>query len=385
MRRVQRRQLLVVSAWYPDDRWPWRGVFVREQVRALAAAGHEVTVMVPERAGYAKAVIGDARIDEESGVTILRCATRWAGLRGASTAAMAVTLRVALARLLRYGRRPEIIHAHVFSAGALAVPLAHAVGAPLVVSEHYSGIARGTVSDWDALVARWTYGRADLVTPVSHDLRARIEGRGWGRHFEVVPNGVDTTIFRPGPAHPQRDEPRLLLVGGLTPVKGVPVALAAVAGAPRRIRLDVVGDGPARVEYEALSQALEVDDRVHFHGDQPREHVAELMRAADLYLLTSEWENLPTVVLESLCTGLPVVASDVGGVAEAVGPDDGLLVERGNPGLFSIAIDTALRRAWDRAAIARRAAARFGLDRIRARWEDIYWRLITQRRRGARS
>jgi glycosyltransferase involved in cell wall biosynthesis len=149
--------------------------------------------------------------------------------------------------------------------------------------------------------------------------------------------------------------------------------------------LDVVGDGPARVEYEALSQALGVDDRVHFHGDQPREHVAELMRAADLYLLTSEWENLPTVVLESLCTGLPVVASDVGGVAEAVGPDDGLLVERGNPGLFSIAIDTALRRAWDRAAIARRAAARFGLDRIRARWEDIYWRLITQRRRGARS
>jgi glycosyltransferase involved in cell wall biosynthesis len=99
----------------------------------------------------------------------------------------------------------------------------------------------------------------------------------------------------------------------------------------------VVGDGPERARLERLGGA-------RFLGAQPRAAVLELLRAADASLLPSTWENFPHAVVESLAVGTPVIATDVGGVAEVVRDgENGLLVAPGDAG----ALAAAIRRAFD--------------------------------------
>lgn len=80
--------------------------------------------------------------------------------------------------------------------------------------------------------------------------------------------------------------------------------------------LDLVGDGPTRFQIEALAASLKISDRVYFHGF--RSDVASYLAAAQLFVLASKWEGFPRSILEAMRAGLPVVASDVGGVHESV-------------------------------------------------------------------
>ena len=316
------------------------------------------------------------QIAREEGALVVRLRIRWHGIPALSRALATLGLRAGLRRARRAGARPELVHAHVFSAGALALPLARCLRVPLVVSEHDSRLGGGALSWREERVARAVFQAADLVAPVSDDLRRRIEARGIAASFEVVPNVIDTTVFQPPADRREGGPPRLLLVGGLIPVKGLPTALEALTRVAADLTLDVVGDGPERLAYEALASRLGLKGRVRFHGERPREAVAELMRGADLYVLSSEWENLPTVVLESLCCGLPVVATRVGGVPEVLTAQDGVLVETGDPAALARAIEHALERTWDRSAIASRGAARFGAEAVIERWEAIYQRVL---------
>ena len=142
-------------------------------------------------------------------------------------------------------------------------------------------------------------------------------------------------------------ERRLLFVGGLTPVKGVPDLLAALAILNQRRRdwrLDVVGDGPQRGEYAALAAHLGLIDQVSFHGFQPKSVVAAFMRQANFLLLPSLWENAPCVIIEAMASGLPVIASHVGGIPETVTEEVGILTPPNDPALLAAALAKALQQ-----------------------------------------
>jgi len=102
--------------------------------------------------------------------------------------------------------------------------------------------------------------------------------------------------------------------------------------------------------------------------------VAELMREADLFVLSSLHENLPVVLIEAQASGLPAVATRVGGVPELVDDDAGVLVEAADPGALAEAIAHALegREGFDADALAGRAAERFGFEAVVGRWSDLY-------------
>src|SRR5262249_40629294 len=150
-----------------------------------------------------------------------------------------------------------------------------------------------------------------FVLPVSTDLRNSLAALAPSARFRVVPNAVDTELFSPGNGRGGNDPPRLLTVGLLdTERKGLDILLQAVARVQetnRAFRLDIVGEGGLRPDYEALAGRLGLDPFVTFHGFRPKDEVAELMRQADLFVLGSRFENNPCVVIEAMATGLPVV------------------------------------------------------------------------------
>src|SRR5262249_26780374 len=120
--------------------------------------------------------------------------------------------------------------------------------------------------------------------------------------------------------------PTLVYAGRLVPQKSLDTALGAVRRTAD-VRLLLAGEGAERDRLRRRSAELGLDGRVRFLGPLPRRTVFELLRAADAAVLTSTWENFPHLAVESLAVGTPVLATNVGGVAEAVrDAENGLLV-----------------------------------------------------------
>jgi glycosyltransferase involved in cell wall biosynthesis len=114
------------------------------------------------------------------------------------------------------------------------------------------------------------------------------------------------------------DSPLVLFVGNLLPVKNPHLLLQAFAQLPPNARLVLAGKGPMRAELETAATALGIAARTTFLGPQTSAQIGAWMRAADLLCMTSHNEGLPNVVLEARACGLPVVATNVGGIHEII-------------------------------------------------------------------
>ncbi|MFQ5668043.1 MAG: glycosyltransferase, partial [Candidatus Binatia bacterium] len=158
-------------------------------------------------------------------------------------------------------------------------------------------------------------------------------------------------------------------------------AAAALRQRLRNVRFLLIGDGPLRARVAAQAAAAGLRDCCVFTGE--RDDVPELLRQADLFWLTSDWEGLPNVVLEAMASGLPVVATDVGGARELVRPgQDGFLIARGDCDalvVHSVALLTNVeqRRRFGRAA--RDRALTFAPERMVTTMRDLYTRAARQR------
>lgn len=143
-------------------------------------------------------------------------------------------------------------------------------------------------------------------------------------HCGVDPSRyVDRSLESPS-ADDAGSEFRLAFVARLDHVKGVGELLEAIAGLAGEmpgLRLDLAGDGPGRKDYEALTARLGIGDRVTFHGYVNQTRVAELLATADAYVLPSFAEGVPVGLMEAQASGLPVIATQVGGVSELVVDD----------------------------------------------------------------
>jgi len=146
----------------------------------------------------------------------------------------------------------------------------------------------------------------------------------------------------------------------------------------------LVGDGPLRPELERQATALGLGERVVFLGD--RRDVSAVLASTDVAVLTSDSEGLSNAILEAQAAALPVVAYDVGGNGELVDAERGALVAAGNEREFASAVcrlllDASLRKEQGENA-QRFAEENYSVDRVCRQYEDLYVRLLNQKRRN---
>lgn len=267
--------------------------------------------------------------------------------------------------------RPDVILNYwLYPDGFAAFRAGRRLRVPAVVGAIGSDLRR--ISDpLTRRLTAWTLRRAAGVVTVSEELRRRAIAMGADAgSVTTILNGCDTAVFYPL----ERGEARraveadpadeiVLYVGRLMAAKGVAeliAAFATVAAARPRARLAIVGEGPERQRLEQQAETAGVGGRVSFLGRLPS--VAEWMRAADVFCLPSHSEGSPNVITEALACGSPVVATDVGGIPELVTADSGILVPPRQPAALARALESALARKWDGAAIT--AAARRSWDQV---------------------
>jgi len=192
---------------------------------------------------------------------------------------------------------------------------------------------------------RWrrnsSYARMDTIIVPSGYLKEMVL-KYWGLpagRLQVVYNSFEPPASDPVSVDlPLNTRYRLITVCRLTTWKGVDGLIEAVAGLPQ-VGLVIVGDGPEWARLDGLAQKLGVTGRVHFAGRVSQERVYAYLRACDLFVLNSSYEGLPHVVLEALAAGLPVVATNVGGIPEAVADGvNGRLVAVGDTAALQAAL-----------------------------------------------
>lgn len=249
------------------------------------------------------------------------------------TTAASSTDRVpgALVGIVRYLRRvrPHVLLTFLFHPNVLGRVLGRLAGVPVVVSSIRS---ETYVYAWRSRLMRLTDRLASVTTANSHRAATRLVADGVvpPRRLHVVRNALDMALL--DAAVPHRDEVRRdlgvrggwlwIAVGRLEEAKNYPLLVRAFA----RVRavhpahtLAIVGEGSQRAQVEAAIAAAGVQDACTLLGQ--RADVPRLLAAADAFVLASSFEGMPNVVMEALGAGLPVVATDVGGVRELV--DDG--------------------------------------------------------------
>ena len=210
---------------------------------------------------------------------------------------------------------------------------------------------------------RWILRRVDATVALWEGSAAALRAFGSDRlDVRVIPTGVPARLFEPADTKARAHARRALSVGGrgivvlyigsLSGEKNVDAAISAVASIPDA-ELLLVGDGPDRARLEALARSA-ASDRIRFLGarDRPREELA----AADVLVLPSRTEGIPAVLIEAAFSGLPVVASAVGGIPEIVEDGrTGLLVPPGDVAALARALRAA---AADGAAMGNAARLR---------------------------
>jgi glycosyltransferase involved in cell wall biosynthesis len=283
----------------------------------------------------------------------------------------------------------DLVHAHLgedLAMAPLALAAARARRVPLVLTLHMS--VAHTLRPVDARtralraagrpVERLATRRAEAVVALTERVRRLLVADGVdAARVHVVPSGVAALPERvaDGDPWPGLGRPRALFVGRLAAQKGVSLLVDAAARlATPGAQLVLVGDGPQRSALERQVRRARLQDRVTFAGFVPRRALSGVLGHADVLVLPSRYEELGSVLLEGMQAGLPIVASAVGGIPEALG-DAGVLVPAGNVGALADAIDAVLgdpARAARLGQLARAQAERYAWSRLAERVLGVY-------------
>lgn len=289
-----------------------------------------------------------------------------------------------LTRLFRE-LRLDVVHTHNPAALTYAAPAARWAGVPrLIHTKHGANPPRSRA---DLLVRRALVRMCDAYVAVSKptaDVARRLD-RAPERLVRVIPNGVDALRYAHDPAQRLAIRNRLGIsedaliigtVGRLAPEKNQKLLIeAALPLLGPGAHLVIVGDGPER---EALEKAIPDSVRSFVHLVGARDDIPALLSAFDLFVLSSRTEGLPLVVPEAMAVGLPVIATNVGGLSTVVRQHQtGLLVPSGDKCSLSAAIEMLLHDDERRRELGREAAIdasrRFGLERVVDAYEALYF------------
>lgn len=379
-------KILFVTAWYPTKENPVSGIFIQEHAKAILLSGDEVVIIHSERSKFRLKRIYKISDTMEEGIRTIRISYSSLLFRPVNFFLYVWGILSHSRKLIETGFKPEVIHAHIFSAGVPAIILGKLWKIPVVITEHWHGFLQKKLKWTEKIMAKFCMKRARCILPVSRSLQRGIEAYGIKGRFRVTPNVVDTALFHPmNKEQKETDRKRILFVGSLNPIKGLPFLFRALEKLQKEKvnwQLDLVGDGPARREYERMVEELRLSQKVIFHGMKSKQEVAEFMRKADLFVLPSLAETFGIAAAEALATGLPVLATRCGGPEDFVTDQVGMLVPPGSADALFEGLNHILsnlhRYSADR--ITPLAYGRFSPEQIGSAIHRIYQTLTSQDR-----
>lgn len=320
------RHIVFLARWYPHRYDPMFGLFVQRHAEA-AALYNKVSVVYVHADSQAKEKMEVVR-SKEYGIDTIRVY-----YRKASLLTSAIRFYRSCHKALKIAGKPDLIHVHVLTRMGVVAWLEKILHkTPYLITEHWSRYLPG--NDFSGffrkMASRIVVKNASMVTTVTENLAMAMRShRLNNRRYVVLPNVVDTALFKP---RPHRNEvPRIIHVSCFEDksknVSGLLKALGLLKAQGFPFQAILIGDGMDFQTMRQLSTSMQLNDCVSFTGLLEGKRLVEALASGDFLVLSSNYENLPVVILEALSCGLPVVSTRVGGIAEIVNESNGILVK----------------------------------------------------------
>lgn len=330
----------------------------------LARRGHEVHVITSHDAGLPE-------ISEENGFYIHRIARpkiRFIGIV-AFWAKIYLTIRKI---------KPDIVHSQSLRISIPAWAAQKYQKIPYVVWGQGSDIY--LPGRFTRMTSKPILQDADAVLALTEDMKQKMR-KICDREVSVVPNGVDLERFKiSSRGNKEGNAKTIVFVGRLHPVKGVQYLIEAMSIIHLEtpdVKLVLVGDGVERSNLEELAERLELNGCIQFVGQVPQERIPQIMHQADVFALSSLSESFGIVNLEAMATGLPIVATNVGGIPDIVEERvNGYLVNAKSPDEIADRILILLQNDEMREEISannKEKAELFTWDKVTGTVEKIYF------------
>lgn len=337
-------KVLFITRGFPSEENPMNGNYEAVQAKAVAAKGHEVSVIGIKvhpllhlhemRKFQHRRVQGMNVYTIESFMifdrqvpflpkTFLPKMNFWLFNRA---------FKKLLKKYLADNGMPDIVHIHSLHSAPPVAYIKNHYNVPAVITEHWSKVkyqnvpvrVKNRIDYW----GNKCYNLADSVVTVSDSLAQAIHER-FGIQCRVINNMIEDRFFKQSKAMNLHRGFRFISVGSLFPIKGYDVLIEAFTkiGKDKDVTLDIVGKG---TEYERLQRLIDKygqQDRINLTGVKSPEEVAEMLENSDSFVLASKSETFGIVFIEAMAKGLPVIATRCGGPEEFVNEKNGILVD----------------------------------------------------------
>jgi glycosyltransferase involved in cell wall biosynthesis len=383
-------KVLWLVSWYPNESDPFSGDFIKRQAEAVSIYLPLKIVYVGkyapkfyERGAEIKIVsINDERLKEnilyypDSGnnkdiISKIRSLLRFFWKH-----------KEFIAQLQKNDDMPDIVHVQVaMKAGIIALYLKWKFKIPYVLTEHWSGYYQHSndslfkKSTAERYLTKLILKNASLLLPVSEALGNQISKYWMQVPYQKVPNVVDTRLFYPTERKATKAFRFIHISSLLYPKNPEGIVKVFVQMLQQKLDVELMLVGPMNSSVSRLlTDDIKSTGRINTTGEISYEQVGVELRKSDALVMFSGYENMPCVILEALCTGIPVIATRVGGIPEVISEDNGILITPGNNNELLEAMKKMIGnyQMFDKAKISQLATEMFSYTTIGEKIKEVY-------------
>jgi glycosyltransferase involved in cell wall biosynthesis len=326
---MKKRRVLIVTPWYPSSSSKYLGIFVKDQAKALSE-DNEV-IVIHAAMNLEKNLIS---WDDEDNILTIHLLFKENPFH-LTLMTFVIKMFFLIRKLIKSGKRPDIIHAHVYSSGFVSVLLGKIFDIPVVITEHSNNFYFDRLTKNDKKIARFAFNNADCVITVSKCLWSVLSKMGIENKHCVIPNVIKASSFSqlaPGKIDIQKK--RIVSIGRLVKDKGHEYLIES-ARILRDMRNDfeivIIGGGDEKNKLTEMILKNDLTDYVRLLGQVSNEEKIKILQQSAFYVHPSLYENFGVVLIEAMAAGKPVVSTDCGAPREIINETNGILVPTKNP------------------------------------------------------
>jgi Glycosyltransferase len=377
--------ILFLASWYPNPEEPQDGNFIERHAQAVGLKAKVAALYV-----HSLASAKDFKIEIKENKQITECRVFYPKTKRyqifQKLANYQKAHRIGYEVLEEKFGHFDVCHLNVFyPAGIFALYLKKKFQLPIIITEHWTKFLSINPTSFN-LHEKYIISRvgqeASMICPVSHDLKNAIQEFVSHDRYQVIPNVVDTRLFKIKPPRSKDTPIRILHISTLNDshknTSGMLRVLAKLFKERTDCTATFIGNHYGDHFIEMANELGIAQERLTILPEIPLTSIATKLVEHDLFLLFSNYENLPCVISEALVSGLPIIASDVGGVREMVNPKNGRLVPAGDEKALKIALHDVLDHIdiFDPIAISEAAKRRYGFESVGKAYFNLYQNIV---------
>lgn len=376
----QKISVLFLCGWFPSKVSPYNGDFIQRHAEAVALM-HDVSVIH---------IITDSSQKEQITYTfnsINNVNTHIAFIKPTQNPILKLLLFLKAFRvLIKKVSNFQIVHLNeVFPLGVFSLYLKWLKKTPYIISEHWTGYHypnSKSISIYQKIISKIITKKASYICPVSNDLANSMRNLGLKGNYKNVPNVVDTNLFIP-----QKNLDDIFTITHISNmnndhknIKGLLKVIAKVQEKIEKFRVQIIGENS--YQYKDYASKLGINNNtIAFYDQITHKEVSEKLKNSNLFILFSNYENLPCVILEAFSCGIPVISTNVGGISEYFPNDFGKLITVNNQEKLTTHIINCYQNKYTFASkeqMHNYAKSLFSKETIASNFSELYTKSLHQ-------